>query len=199
MASAARARVVIVRERRTTDARERRARTRNARVRADSRRRDRRLFRATRVRARADGATSACEVGENDAPDALAPRVIELEPTCEGRRVLSTRTSATRAETTRSRTGAGTFPGGLERVAAERAARRVRRAIAAREREVRVERRRVDEWKVDDALVIVDDNMYYHGMRWKMFRDARGGAQRVSGSARVDSRGGDDAREERRA
>ena len=104
----------------------------------------------------------------------LRARVIELEPTCEVvHACYDAYEREARAETTRSgEEGAGTFDPAVWKESRERAAEDVRRAI---------ERANARCESSGDAstsgksmtLVIVDDNMYYHGMRWKMFRDAR--------------------------
>jgi len=104
----------------------------------------------------------------------LKTRVVELEPTCEVvHACYDAYERAARAETTSSgEEGVGTFDPVVWKASRERAAEDVRRAI---------ERANAKSASNDGAsmsgksttLVIVDDNMYYHGMRWKMFRDAR--------------------------
>lgn len=104
----------------------------------------------------------------------LKTRAVELEPTCEVVHVCyDAYERAARAETTSSgEEGVGTFDPVVWKASRERAAEDVRRAI---------ERANAKSASNDGALmsgksttlVIVDDNMYYNGMRWKMFRDAR--------------------------
>ena len=162
MASAARARVVIVREKTHEKTREK--------TRADSRRRDGVRARE-RVRARAEWITG---VGETTLAKRLRARVIELEPTCEVvHACYDAYEREARAETTRSgEEGAGTFDPAVWKESRERAAEDVRRAIKRANERCESSGDASTSGK-SMTLVIVDDNMYYHGMRWKMFRDAR--------------------------
>jgi len=104
----------------------------------------------------------------------LKTRVVELEPTYEVvHACYDAYERAARAETTSSsEEGVGTFDPVVWKASRERAAEDVRRAIE-RANAKSASNDGVSMSGKSMTLVIVDDNMYYHGMRWKMFRDAR--------------------------